>query len=89
MFLIIFIIYEGIPLEEEEEEEEDSTLTGKLRSLIYKIKGPPKAEKVEPREEEEKSPSKFSFYVHTSVMQVLDWCPGSSVMLVSELLCGV
>uniref|UniRef100_A0A8B9TU88 Ryanodine receptor 3 n=1 Tax=Anas platyrhynchos TaxID=8839 RepID=A0A8B9TU88_ANAPL len=56
------LIHCGIPLEEEEEEEEDSTLTGKLRSLIYKIKGPPKAEKVEPREEEEKSPSKFSFY---------------------------
>uniref|UniRef100_A0A8C3CSH5 Ryanodine receptor 3 n=1 Tax=Cairina moschata TaxID=8855 RepID=A0A8C3CSH5_CAIMO len=51
------LIHCGIPLEEEEEEEEDSTLTGKLRSLIYKIKGPPKAEKVEPREEEEKSPT--------------------------------
>ncbi|KAJ7417044.1 hypothetical protein WISP_66534 [Willisornis vidua] len=47
----------GIPLEEEEEEEEDSSLAGKLRSLMYKIKGPPKAEKVEPKEEEEKSPT--------------------------------
>ncbi|XP_010015146.1 PREDICTED: ryanodine receptor 3-like, partial [Nestor notabilis] len=46
----------GIPLEEEEEEEEDSSFTGKLRSLMYKIKGPPKAEKVEPKEEEEKYP---------------------------------
>ncbi|OXB83885.1 UNVERIFIED_CONTAM: hypothetical protein H355_009369 [Colinus virginianus] len=51
------LIHCGIPLEEEEEEEEDSSLTGKLRSLIYKIKGPPKPEKVEPREEEDKSPT--------------------------------
>ncbi|GAB0190548.1 ryanodine receptor 3 [Grus japonensis] len=51
------LIHCGIPLEEEEEEEEDSSLTGKLCSLMYKIKGPPKAEKVEPKEEEEKSPT--------------------------------
>nr|XP_030130381.3 ryanodine receptor 3 isoform X5 [Taeniopygia guttata] len=51
------LIHCGIPLEEEEEEEEDSSLTGKLRSLMYKIKGPPKAEKLEPREEEEKAPT--------------------------------
>uniref|UniRef100_A0A8C8ECH2 Ryanodine receptor 3 n=1 Tax=Otus sunia TaxID=257818 RepID=A0A8C8ECH2_9STRI len=38
-------------------QEEDSSLTGKLRSLMYKIKGPPKAEKAEPKEEEEKSPT--------------------------------
>lgn len=38
---------------------------------MYKIKGPPKAEKVELKEEEEKSPSKFSFHINTSVMQVL------------------
>uniref|UniRef100_A0A8C3VGE5 Ryanodine receptor 3 n=1 Tax=Catharus ustulatus TaxID=91951 RepID=A0A8C3VGE5_CATUS len=36
---------------------EDSSLTGKLRSLMYKIKGPPKAEKLEPKEEEEKAPT--------------------------------
>uniref|UniRef100_A0A8C4VEF0 Ryanodine receptor 3 n=1 Tax=Falco tinnunculus TaxID=100819 RepID=A0A8C4VEF0_FALTI len=51
------LIHCGIPLEEEEEEEEDSSLTGKLRSLMYKIKGPPKTAKVEPKEEEEKSPT--------------------------------
>ncbi|KAF4787854.1 hypothetical protein TURU_164690 [Turdus rufiventris] len=51
------LIHCGIPLEEEEEEEEDSSLTGKLRSLMYKIKGPPKAEKLEPKEEEEKAPT--------------------------------
>ncbi|XP_072786239.1 ryanodine receptor 3 isoform X5 [Taeniopygia guttata] len=51
------LIHCGIPLEEEEEEEEDSSLTGKLHSLMYKIKGPPKAEKLEPREEEEKAPT--------------------------------
>ncbi|XP_064003828.1 ryanodine receptor 3 [Pogoniulus pusillus] len=51
------LIHCGIPLEEEEMEEEDSSLTGKLRSLMYKIKGPPKAEKVEPKEEEEQSPT--------------------------------
>uniref|UniRef100_A0A803W762 Ryanodine receptor 3 n=1 Tax=Ficedula albicollis TaxID=59894 RepID=A0A803W762_FICAL len=41
----------------QDEEEEDSSLTGKLRSLMYKIKGPPKAEKLEPKEEEEKAPT--------------------------------
>uniref|UniRef100_A0A803W213 Ryanodine receptor 3 n=1 Tax=Ficedula albicollis TaxID=59894 RepID=A0A803W213_FICAL len=51
------LIHCGIPLEEEDEEEEDSSLTGKLRSLMYKIKGPPKAEKLEPKEEEEKAPT--------------------------------
>jgi len=38
---------------------------------MYKIKGPPKAEKVEPKEEEEKSPSKFSVHINTSMMHVL------------------
>uniref|UniRef100_A0A670JW45 Ryanodine receptor 3 n=1 Tax=Podarcis muralis TaxID=64176 RepID=A0A670JW45_PODMU len=47
----------GIPLEGEEEEEEDLSWTGKLRSLVYKIKGPPKTEKREPTEEEEKYPT--------------------------------
>uniref|UniRef100_A0A8D0HWE0 Ryanodine receptor 3 n=1 Tax=Sphenodon punctatus TaxID=8508 RepID=A0A8D0HWE0_SPHPU len=51
------LLHCGIPLEEEEEEEEDASWIGKLRSLIYKIKGPPKAEKEEPAEEEEKSPT--------------------------------
>uniref|UniRef100_A0A5F8HEA4 Ryanodine receptor 3 n=1 Tax=Monodelphis domestica TaxID=13616 RepID=A0A5F8HEA4_MONDO len=49
------LIHCGIPLEEEEEEEEDISWTGKLRALIYKIKGPPKPEKEQPMEEEEKS----------------------------------
>uniref|UniRef100_A0A8C0F4N3 Ryanodine receptor 3 n=1 Tax=Bubo bubo TaxID=30461 RepID=A0A8C0F4N3_BUBBB len=51
------LIHCGEWQQEEEEEEEDSSLTGKLRSLMYKIKGPPKAEKAEPKEEEEKSPT--------------------------------
>ncbi|CAI5764049.1 ryanodine receptor 3 [Podarcis lilfordi] len=51
------LIHCGIPLEGEEEEEEDLSWTGKLRSLVYKIKGPPKTEKREPTEEEEKYPT--------------------------------
>uniref|UniRef100_A0A5F8GV70 Ryanodine receptor 3 n=1 Tax=Monodelphis domestica TaxID=13616 RepID=A0A5F8GV70_MONDO len=51
------LIHCGIPLEEEEEEEEDISWTGKLRALIYKIKGPPKPEKEQPMEEEEKCPT--------------------------------
>ncbi|KAJ6667359.1 hypothetical protein lerEdw1_017337 [Lerista edwardsae] len=46
-----------IPLEEEEMEEDDISWTGKLRSLIYKIKGLPKTEKRESAEEEEKYPT--------------------------------
>lgn len=38
---------------------------------MYKIKGPPKAEKLEPKEEEEKAPSKFSFHINSFIMQVL------------------
>lgn len=38
---------------------------------MYKIKGPPKAEKLEPKEEEEKAPSKFSFHINTFMMQAL------------------
>lgn len=48
----------GVPLEEEEEEEEDTSWTGKLRALVYKIRGPPMPEKEQPAEEEERSPSK-------------------------------
>ncbi|XP_056666198.1 ryanodine receptor 3 isoform X3 [Monodelphis domestica] len=51
------LIHCGIPLEEEEEEEEDISWTGKLRALIYKIKGPPKPEKEQPMEEEEQCPT--------------------------------
>lgn len=48
----------GVPLEGEEEEEEDSSWTGKLRAFLYKIRGPPKPEKEQPTEEEERCPSK-------------------------------
>ncbi|XP_074091124.1 ryanodine receptor 3 isoform X9 [Macrotis lagotis] len=51
------LIHCGIPLEEEEEEEEDTSWTGKLRALIYKIKGQPKLEKEQPMEEEEQCPT--------------------------------
>ncbi|XP_053136342.1 ryanodine receptor 3 isoform X7 [Hemicordylus capensis] len=51
------LIHCGIPLEEEEEEDEDISWTDKLCSLIYKIKGPPKAEKRETTEEELKYPT--------------------------------
>ncbi|XP_029456052.1 LOW QUALITY PROTEIN: ryanodine receptor 3 [Rhinatrema bivittatum] len=50
------LLHCGIPLSEEEEEEEDTSWTGKLHSLVYKIKGRPKAEK-DPIEEEEKAPT--------------------------------
>lgn len=48
----------GVPLEEEEEEEEDTSWTGKLCALVYKIRGPPMPEKEQRAEEEERSPSK-------------------------------
>lgn len=54
----LFCALLGVPLEEEEEEEEDTSWTGKLRALMYKIKGPPKPETEQPTEEEERSPSK-------------------------------
>ncbi|XP_019482753.1 PREDICTED: ryanodine receptor 3 [Hipposideros armiger] len=47
----------GVPLEEEEDEEEDTSWTGKLCALVYKIKGPPKPEKEKPTEEEESCPT--------------------------------
>ncbi|ELK05575.1 Ryanodine receptor 3 [Pteropus alecto] len=47
----------GVPLEGEEEEEEDSSWTGKLRAFLYKIRGPPKPEKEQPKEEEERCPT--------------------------------
>ncbi|XP_062823289.1 ryanodine receptor 3 isoform X1 [Anolis carolinensis] len=47
----------GIPLEEEEVEDKDISWAGKLRSLIYKIKGAPKTEVRETTEEEEKYPT--------------------------------
>ena len=50
----------GVPLEEEEVEEEDTSWTGKFCALVQRIKGPPKPEKEQPTEEEERCPSKFS-----------------------------
>jgi ryanodine receptor 3 len=49
-------------LEEEEEEEEDTSWTGKLCALVYKIKGPPKPEKEQPTEEEKPYPSKCTAF---------------------------
>lgn len=57
-FFTLFCAFLGVPLEEEEEEEEDTSWAGKLRALVYKIKGPPKPEKEQPTEEEERCPSK-------------------------------
>nr|XP_060475668.1 ryanodine receptor 3 [Panthera onca] len=51
------LIHCGVPLEEEEEEEEDTSWAGKLRTLVYKIKGPPKPAKEQPTEEEERCPT--------------------------------
>ncbi|XP_053330419.1 ryanodine receptor 3-like [Spea bombifrons] len=41
----------------EDEEEEDTSWTGRLRTLVYKIKGRSKTEEQDPAEEEEKSPT--------------------------------
>lgn len=63
-FYVLFKIFTlfcdllGVPLEEEEEEEEDTSWAGKLRALVYKIKGPTKPAKEQPTEEEERCPSK-------------------------------
>ncbi|XP_053330601.1 ryanodine receptor 3 [Spea bombifrons] len=51
------LIHCGIPLDEEDEEEEDTSWTGRLRTLVYKIKGRSKTEEQDPAEEEEKSPT--------------------------------
>lgn len=44
---------------------------------MYKIKGPPKAEKLEPKEEEEKAPSKFSFHINKN-------CPDASAKVLQS-----
>ncbi|XP_027409257.1 ryanodine receptor 3 isoform X3 [Bos indicus x Bos taurus] len=51
------LLHCGVPLEEEEEEEEDSSWTGKFCALVQRIKGPPKPEKEQPTEEEERCPT--------------------------------
>lgn len=47
----------GIPVEEDEEEQ-DTSIKGRLLSLLYKIKGPPQKAEVEPTEMEQAAPSK-------------------------------
>ena len=47
----------GIPIEEEEEEQ-DTSIKGRLLSLLYKIKGPPQKTEEEPTEKEQAAPSK-------------------------------
>ncbi|XP_012869761.1 PREDICTED: ryanodine receptor 3 [Dipodomys ordii] len=51
------LLHCGVPVEEEEEEEEDSSWPGRLRALVYKIKGPPRPEKMKRAEEEERYPA--------------------------------
>ncbi|XP_053330367.1 ryanodine receptor 3-like [Spea bombifrons] len=51
------LIHCGIPLDEEDEEEEDTSWTGRLRTLVYKIKGRSKTEEQDPAEEEEEYPT--------------------------------
>lgn len=58
-------------MEEEEEEEEDTSWTGKLCALVYKIKGQPKPEKEPPTEEEEPYPSKCTALQYTAGNSVL------------------
>lgn len=48
----------GIPLEEEEEVEQDTSIRGRLLSLVHKIKGAPKKQE-EPTEEEQAAPSEY------------------------------
>lgn len=50
-------IYAGIPMEEEEEEQ-DTSLKGRLMSVVYKIKGRPQKTEEEPTEQEQAAPSK-------------------------------
>lgn len=47
----------GIPVEEEEAEQ-DTSIKGRLLSLLYKIKGPPQKTEQEPTEQEQAAPSK-------------------------------
>lgn len=47
----------GIPMEEEEEEP-DTSIKGRLLSLLYKIKGRPQKTEEEPSEKEQAVPSK-------------------------------
>ncbi|OCT64786.1 hypothetical protein XELAEV_18041025mg [Xenopus laevis] len=62
------LMHSGIPLDEEEEEEEDTSMTGRLRTLLYKIKGRPKTEENDADEEEEKSPTTLKELIsHTMV----------------------
>ncbi|KAF4017270.1 hypothetical protein G4228_008671 [Cervus hanglu yarkandensis] len=51
------LLHCGVPLEEEEVEEEDTSWTGKFCALVQRIKGPPKPEKEQPTEEEERCPT--------------------------------
>lgn len=47
----------GIPMEEEEEEP-DTSIKGRLLSLLYKIKGRPQKTEEQPSEDEQAAPSK-------------------------------
>ncbi|XP_041123116.1 ryanodine receptor 3 isoform X8 [Polyodon spathula] len=50
------LLHCGIPLEEEEEVEQDTSIRGRLLSLVHKIKGAPKKQE-EPTEEEQAAPT--------------------------------
>jgi len=73
---------------EEEEEEQDTSLKGRLMSLVYKIKGRPQKTEEEPTEQEQAAPSKAvvknKFFKHILFLTVFyAFC---SALLVTKTL---
>uniref|UniRef100_A0A665TSU5 Ryanodine receptor 3 n=1 Tax=Echeneis naucrates TaxID=173247 RepID=A0A665TSU5_ECHNA len=56
----------GIPVEEEEEEQ-DTSIKGRLLSLLYKIKGPPQKTEEEPTETEQAAPTNLKELISQTI----------------------
>uniref|UniRef100_W5N4D0 Ryanodine receptor 3 n=1 Tax=Lepisosteus oculatus TaxID=7918 RepID=W5N4D0_LEPOC len=68
------LLHCGIPIEEEEEEAQDTSIKGRLLSLVYKIKGAPQKQEAEPTEETQSAPSNLKELISQTMVSWAQEC---------------
>uniref|UniRef100_A0A673INN9 Ryanodine receptor 3-like n=1 Tax=Sinocyclocheilus rhinocerous TaxID=307959 RepID=A0A673INN9_9TELE len=77
-------IYTGIPMEEEEEEQ-DTSLKGRLMSLVYKIKGRPQKTEEKPTEQEQAAPTNLKELISQTMVTWAQECKIQDPALVRSM----
>ncbi|XP_029937802.1 ryanodine receptor 3 [Myripristis murdjan] len=74
----------GIPMEEDEEEQ-DTSIKGRLLTLVYKIKGQPQKTEKEPTEEEQAAPSNLKELISQTMVSWAQECHIQDPQLVRKM----